>query len=138
GDDPEAEQAIRQALQSRHDAIVGEQQRRRAEQIADRPQVADLTDDELSEEYNDLLRRDFRKAPPEAQRVLEGRLEDIKREHRERQKRAITDREAPESLSAEDLAAEYLELRRARSSYNETDDVKEARKERMAALEAEQ
>ncbi|MBZ6253607.1 hypothetical protein KVH27_35240 [Streptomyces olivaceus] len=138
GDDPEAERTMRQALQSRHDAIQGEQQRRRAEQIADRPQVADLTDDELSEEYNDLLRRDFRKAPPEAQQVLEGRLEDIKRERRERQKRAITDREAPENLSAEDLAAEYVELRHARSAYNETDDVKAARKERMAALEAEQ
>ncbi|MGV9509304.1 hypothetical protein ACWDQZ_27265 [Streptomyces tendae] len=138
GDDHEAERNMRQALQARHDEIMGEQQRRRAEQIADRPQVADLTDEELSEEYNDLARRDFRKAPPEAQQILEGRLEDIKRERRERQKRAITDREAPENLSAEDLTAEYIELRRAPSSYNETDDVKEARKERMAALEAEQ
>ncbi|WP_385646327.1 hypothetical protein [Streptomyces sp. SudanB91_2054] len=138
GDDHEAERNMRQALQARHDEIMGEQQRRRAGQIADRPQVADLTDEELSEEYNDLSRRDFRKAPPEAQQILEGRLEDIKRERRERQKRAITDREAPENLSAEDLTAEYIELRRAPSSYNETDDVKEARKERMAALEAEQ
>ncbi|MFE9619757.1 SNF2-related protein, partial [Streptomyces sp. NPDC006384] len=138
GDDHEAEQGIRQALQARHDAIVGEQQRRRAEQIADRPPVADLTDDELSSEYNDLLRRDFRKAPPEAQQVLEGRLEDLKRERRERKKRAITDREAPENLSAEDLAAEYLELRRVRSSYDETDDIKAVRKERVAALEEEQ
>ncbi|MFF0698458.1 SNF2-related protein [Streptomyces tendae] len=138
GDDHEAERNMRQALQARHDAVMGEQQRRRAEQIADRPQVSDLTDEKLAEEYNDLARRDFRKAPPEAQQILEGRLEDIKRERRERQKRAITDREAPENLSAEDLTAEYIELRRAPSSYNETDDVKEARKERMAALEAEQ
>ncbi|PNG19496.1 hypothetical protein C1J00_25330, partial [Streptomyces cahuitamycinicus] len=138
GDDAEAERTMRQALQSRHDAIVGEQQRRHAAQIADRPPVADLTDEELSEEYNELLKRDFRKAPPEAQRVLEGRLEDVKAERRDREKRAITDRDAPENLSDQDLAAEYTELRQARSSYNETDDVKAARKERMAALEAEQ
>ncbi|MFE9993520.1 hypothetical protein [Streptomyces avermitilis] len=138
GDDPEAERTIRQALQTRHDAIVGEQQRRRAQQIADRPPVADLDDDALSEEYNDLLKRDFRKAPPEAQRVLEGRLEDVKRERRDRKKRAITDRDAPENMDAGALAEEYTELRRARSSYDETDDVKAARKERMAALEAEQ
>ncbi|MFC9280837.1 hypothetical protein, partial [Streptomyces collinus] len=138
GDDHEAERTMRQALQNRHDAIVGEQQRRRAQQIADRPPVTDLTNEELSEEYNDLARRDFRKAPPEAQQILEGRLEDIKRERREREKRAITDRDAPENLTDEDLKAEYTELRRARSSYNETDDVKAARKERMAALEAEQ
>lgn len=138
GDDPEAERTTRQALQTRHDAIVGEQQRRRARQIADRPPVADLDDDALSEEYNDLLKRDFRKAPLEAQRVLEGRLEDIKRERRDRKKRAITDRDAPENMDAGALAEEYTELRRARSSYDETDDVKAARKERMAALEAEQ
>jgi hypothetical protein len=137
GDDPTAEQTVRQALQARHDAIVGEQQNRRAAQIADRPPVADLDDTELSEEYNDLLKRDFRKAPPEAQLVLEGRLEDVKRERRDREKRAITDRNAPENLSAKELAEEYTELRRAHSSY-ETDDVKAARKERMAALEAEQ
>ncbi|MFF8789215.1 hypothetical protein [Streptomyces sp. NPDC015125] len=138
GDDAEAERTMRQALQTRHDAIVGEQQRRHAEKIADRPAVADLTGEELSEEYNDLLRRDFRKAPPEAQRVLEGRMEDVKRERRERERRAITDRDAPENLTDEALTAEYTELRRARSSYNETDDVKAARKDRMAALEAEQ
>ncbi|MFF7838784.1 hypothetical protein ACFZC6_08210 [Streptomyces ossamyceticus] len=138
GDDPEAERTMRQALQNRHDAIVGEQQRRHAQQIADRPPVADLTDKELSEEYNDLLRRDFRKAPPEAQQVLEGRMEDVKRERRDREKRAITDRDAPENLTDEDLKAEYTELRRGRSSYSETDDVKAARKERMAVLEAEQ
>ncbi|MEU3201010.1 hypothetical protein [Streptomyces sp. NPDC006996] len=138
GDDPEAERTMRQALQNRHDAIVGEQQNRHAQQIADRPPVADLTDEELSQEYNDLLRRDFRKAPPEAQQVLEGRMEDVKRERREREKRAITDRDAPENLSDEDLKAEYTELRRTRSSYTGTDDVKAARKERMAALESEQ
>ncbi|MEE1764405.1 hypothetical protein [Streptomyces sp. SP18BB07] len=138
GDDPEAERTTRQALQARHDAIVGEQQSRHAEQIADRPPVADLTDADLSEEYNDLLRRDFRKAPPEAQQVLEGRLEDVKRERRDREKRAITDRDAPENLTDDDLSAEYTELRRGRSSYSETDDVKAARKERMAVLEAEQ
>ncbi|MFF7169669.1 hypothetical protein [Streptomyces pseudovenezuelae] len=138
GDDLEAERTMRQALQNQHDAIVGEQQRRHAQQIADRLPVVDLTDEELSQEYNDLLRRDFRKAPPEAQQVLEGRMEDVKRERRDREKRAITDRDAPENLSAEDLAKEYTELRRARSSYSETDDVKAARKERMAALEAEQ
>ncbi|MFD7505394.1 hypothetical protein [Streptomyces sp. NPDC059850] len=138
GDDAEAERTMRQTLQNRHDAIVGEQQRRHAEKIADRRAVADLTDEELSEEYNDLLRRDFRKATPEAQQVLEGRMEDVKRERRDREKRAITDRDAPENLTDKDLKAEYTELRRARSSYNETDDVKAARKERMAALEAEQ
>ncbi|MDX2554767.1 hypothetical protein, partial [Streptomyces stelliscabiei] len=138
GDDHEAERTTRQALQNRHDAIVGEQQRRHAQQIADRPPVADLTDEELSQEYNDLLRRDFRKAPPEAQQVLEGRMEDVKRERRDREKRAITDRDAPENLSDEDLKAEYTELRRTRSSYTGTDDVKAARKERMAVLEAEQ
>ncbi|MFM9647764.1 hypothetical protein ACKI1S_16650 [Streptomyces galilaeus] len=138
GDDPEAERTMRQALQARHDAVVGEQQRRNAQKIADRPPVADLTDDELSAEYSELLRRDFRKAPPEAQQVLEGRMEDVKRERRDREKRAITDRDAPENLTDKDLAAEYTELRRARSSYSETDDVKAARKERMAALEAEQ
>ncbi|WP_328736551.1 SNF2-related protein [Streptomyces bobili] len=138
GDDAEAERTMRQALQSRHDAIVGEQQRRHAEQIADRPPVGDLTNEELSAEYNELLRRDFRKAPPEAQQVLEGRMEDVKRERRDREKRAITDRDAPENLTDKDLAAEYTELARARSSYSETDDVKAARKERMAVLEAEQ
>ncbi|WP_181800970.1 hypothetical protein [Streptomyces shenzhenensis] len=138
GDDPEAERTMRQALQNRHDAIVGEQQSRHAQKIADRPPVADLTDEELSQEYNDLLRRDFRKAPPEAQQVLEGRMEDVKRERRDREKRAITDRDTPENLSDEDLKAEYTELRRTRSSYIGTDDVKAARKERMAALEAEQ
>ncbi|MGA5127719.1 SNF2-related protein [Streptomyces pseudogriseolus] len=138
GDDAEAERTMRQALQNRHDAIVGEQQRRYSQKIADRPSVVDLSDEELSDEYHDLMRRDLRKAPPEAQQVLEGRLQDVKRERREREKRAITDREAPENLSDDDLKAEYTELRRARSSYNETDDVKAARKERMAVLEAEQ
>ncbi|MER5222864.1 hypothetical protein [Streptomyces flaveus] len=137
GDDPTAEKTVRQALQSRHDRLVGEQQRRRAEKIADRPPVADLKDDELSEEYHDLIVRDFRKAPPEAQRILEGRLEDIKRERRERAKRAITDREAPESVDSKKLGEEYAELARSRSSYSETDDVKAARKDRMAAIEAE-
>ncbi|MFF4543628.1 SNF2-related protein [Streptomyces sp. NPDC001406] len=136
GDDHEAEQTVRAALQKRHDAIVGEQQRRRAEQIADRPPVADLTDDELSEEYNELIRRDFRKASPEAQRVLEGRLEDIKQERREREKRAITDRDTPDAVDSKKLLDEYTELRRGRSSY-EADDVKAAREARMAAIEAE-
>ncbi|WP_411147385.1 hypothetical protein [Streptomyces sp. A30] len=138
GDDPTAERTVRQALQARHDQLVGEQQRRRAQQIADRPPVTELDEEALSEEYNDLLTRDFRKAPPQAQRVLEGRLEDLKRERRDRKKRAITDRDAPESMDAGALAEEYTELRRARSSYDETDDIKAARKERMAALEAEQ
>ncbi|MET7573398.1 DEAD/DEAH box helicase family protein [Streptomyces sp. NPDC005492] len=136
GDDHEAEQTVRAALQKRHDAIVGEQQRRRAEQIADRPPVADLDDDALSEEYNELIKRDFRKASPEAQRVLEGRLEDIKQERREREKRAITDRDTPDAVDSKKLLDEYTELRRGRSNY-ESDDVKAAREARMAAIEAE-
>ncbi|MET8717350.1 hypothetical protein ABZV52_29740 [Streptomyces sp. NPDC004735] len=138
GDDHSAEQTVRAALQTRRDQLVGEQQRRRSLQIADRPPVVDLDDAALSEEYNELIARDFRKAPLEAQQILDARLEDVKREKRDREIRAVTERGAPESLSAEDLTAEYTELHGGRSSYNETDDVKAARKQRMAALVAEQ
>ncbi|MCD9904615.1 hypothetical protein LUR56_40085 [Streptomyces sp. MT29] len=137
GDDHAAEQTVRQALQSRHDQLVGEQQRRRAWQIADRPPVAELDEAALEEEYHDLLVRDFRKAPPEAQRVLETRLEDLKREKRERQLRGVTDREAPESIDSAKLLQEYSELKKTHSSYDETDDIKAARLERAKAIQAE-
>ncbi|MFG2408762.1 hypothetical protein ACGFR8_31350 [Streptomyces brevispora] len=137
GDDHTAEQTVRQALQARHDRLVGEQQRRRAEQIADRPPVADLDDEALTDEYHDLIVRDFRKAPPEAQQVLQARMDDVKRERREREKRAITDRESPDGVDTEKLIKEYSELQATRSSYSETDDIKAARKDRMAAIEAE-
>ncbi|MGW3626273.1 hypothetical protein [Streptomyces sp. NPDC000880] len=136
GDDPTAERTMRQALQTRHDSIVGEQQRRRAVSIASRPPAADLDDEQLAAEYDDLISRDLGKASPEAQEVLKGRLEDIKRERRDREKRAITDREAPDAVSSEELGNEYAELERGRTSY-EADEVTAARKQRMAAIEAE-
>ncbi|MEU5425566.1 hypothetical protein AB0H73_08145 [Streptomyces olivoreticuli] len=133
GDDHEAEQDVRQALQTRHDAIVAEQEQRRAAAIASRPPVAELDDEQLDKEHTELIRREFRKAGPEAQRILEGRLEEIKNEQKERKKRSITDRPAPESVDSDTLAKEYGELTRGRTSY-EDDEIAKARKTRMDTI----
>ncbi|MEU6755998.1 SNF2-related protein [Streptomyces sp. NPDC046685] len=132
----DAEQDINRRLQSRHDEIVGEQEQRRAAAISARPPVADLSNEELDAEHTELSRREFRKAGPEAQRILEGRLEDLQREQRERQKREFTDRPAPESVDSEDLAKEYAALHRARSSYR-SDEVTNALNDRKKAIEEE-
>lgn len=136
GDDAAAERDIRQRLQNRHDEIVGEQEQRRAAAISARPPVTDLDNEQLDAEHAELSRREFRKAGPEAQRILEGRLEDVEREQRERKKREFTDRPAPDTVESEDLAKEYAELSRARSSY-QADEVTNALKDRKAAIEAE-
>ncbi|MFG2986243.1 hypothetical protein ACGFYQ_34165 [Streptomyces sp. NPDC048258] len=136
-DDHEAERQTRAALQARLDAIVGEQEQRRADAISSRPPVTELDNDQLEEERTDLAGREFRKAGPEAQRILEGRLEEIKREQREREKRSFTERPAPESLESEALAQEYNELAKAPGTSYQTDDVTQARKDRMAVIAAE-
>ncbi|OEJ21099.1 hypothetical protein BGK67_34990 (plasmid) [Streptomyces subrutilus] len=112
------------------------QEQRRAEGLQARPPVRDLDEEQLQTEYDELTAGDFRSASPEVQRQFESRLEDIKRERRDRARKAITGRAAPESLDTDQLREEQAELARARTSY-EPDDVAEARKERMAAVEAE-
>lgn len=132
-DDHAAERVTRIALQARADTIVGEQQQRKATEIASRPPVTEIDDEQLEAERSELAGREFRKAGPEAQSILEGRLQDIKREQQDRTKRAITDRAAPDSLDSDALAEEYAELSRASTGY-EADDIAQARKDRMGAI----
>ncbi|MEV7512063.1 hypothetical protein AB0O57_29315 [Streptomyces sp. NPDC091201] len=108
----------------------------RAEDIRSRPPVSDLDDDQLRSEYDDLTSSDFRSASPEVQAQFEARLDDLKRERHARARNAITGRPAPETLSTDQLRDEQTELSRARTSY-EPDDVAEARRARMAALDIE-
>ncbi|WP_406150733.1 hypothetical protein [Streptomyces anulatus] len=110
-------------------AITANKQKRREQELQSRPPVEDLDDAQLRAEYDELIAGDLGTAG-------ETRLEDIKRERRDRDKRAITDREAPESLSTSDLRGEQLEFARNRTSY-EPDDVAEVRRQRMAAVNAE-
>ncbi|MFD4795001.1 hypothetical protein [Streptomyces anulatus] len=110
-------------------AITANKQKRREQSLQSRPPVEDLDAEQLRAEYDELIVGDLGTAG-------ETRLEAIKRERRDRDKRAITDREAPESLSTSDLRGEQLEFARNRTSY-ESDDVAEARRQRMTAVNAE-
>ncbi|WP_345670902.1 hypothetical protein [Streptomyces similanensis] len=117
-----------------HQPTDHEQQR--LEELRSRPPVADLTDEQLRAEYDELVGGDFRNASPLTQGPFESRLEDVKRERRDRDKRALTNRGEPSSLTTEQLRQEQAELARTRTSY-ETDDVAEVRKQRAAAVDAE-
>ncbi|MGW2550109.1 hypothetical protein [Streptomyces sp. NPDC001635] len=137
GDDADAEKTVRDALQARSNAILGEQERRRADSVASSKPVADLTDDELESEYRELLIRPGRRSGnDEAQRVLDGRMNDIKEEQKRRQVADFVNRPDPADQDSADLTREYEELAKGRTSY-ETDTIATARKERMDAIAAE-
>ncbi|MFE6185476.1 hypothetical protein ACFQ6U_13725 [Streptomyces sp. NPDC056465] len=126
--------AITENNQKKEGAAKAQQ---RLEELRSRPGVADLDDDQLRAEYDELIAADFRDIGPDAQALLEKRLEDVKRERRDRDKRALTERPDVSKLFPSELRAERRELERARTSY-ESDEVAEARKERIAAIDAEE
>ncbi|MEU5748226.1 hypothetical protein ABZ804_22140 [Streptomyces sp. NPDC047726] len=112
-------------------------EQQRLEELRSRPSAADLADEQLRNEYDELIAADFRDIGPEAQALLESRLEDVKRERRARDKHALTARPDVAELLPSELRAERRELERARTSY-ESDEVAEARRQRIAAIDAEE
>ncbi|MFJ2225547.1 hypothetical protein ACIOFY_36595 [Streptomyces anulatus] len=110
-------------------AITANKQKRRQQELEARPPVEGLDDEQLRTEHDELITGDHGPAG-------ESRLEAIKRERRNRDKRAITDRADPQTLSRTALLAEQAESARTRTSY-ESDDVAEARRQRMAAVNTE-
>ncbi|MFB7403371.1 hypothetical protein ACFCZR_24660 [Streptomyces rubiginosohelvolus] len=110
-------------------AITANKEKRRQQDLQSRPSVEGLDDEQLRAEHDELITGDHGPAG-------ESRLEAIKRERRDRDKRAITDRADPETLSRTALLAEQAEFARTRTSY-ESDDVADARRQRMAAVNAE-
>ncbi|MFI6142453.1 hypothetical protein ACIBCC_30205 [Streptomyces griseus] len=110
-------------------AITANKEKRRQQELQSRPPVEGLDDEQLRAEHDELISGDHGPAG-------ESRLEAIKRERRDRDKRAITDRADPQTLSRSALLAEQAEFARTRTSY-ESDDVADARRQRMAAVNTE-
>ncbi|WP_435244712.1 hypothetical protein [Streptomyces sioyaensis] len=137
GDDHAAEKDVRDALDARTKAVEAELGRRKAAAVSGGKPIADMSDQELEEQYRDLLLAPGRREnAPEIRRVLTDRMGAIKEEQDRRQAAQISDRPDPARMESADLVAEYQELERA-ASPREADAVVVARRERTAAVAAE-